>query len=190
MRGQRAPPPVPLVDTKALPLPPLDGDLERGKHDGLLGYLAGTDRQVTTTADSGAQAPAVSLRCASLGWREQERLADTSGDPSKARALTGCERMPVPQRFYGFKGPEGDHEEVDIVGELGIRLDGAHADTGEPMSVEVVIPQCRVCPVQEDDILLADPILKDLKWELGRDSIIFHELGKIRVPLSTAVKPW
>ena len=115
MRRQRAPPPVPLVDTKALPLPLLDGDLKRGKHDGLLGHLAGTDRQVTITADSGAQVPAVSLRCTSMGWREQERIADTSGDPSKARALTGCERMPVPQRFYGFKGPEGDHEEVDIV---------------------------------------------------------------------------
>ena len=46
MRRERAQPPVPLVDTKALPLPPLDGDLKRGKHDGLLGYLAGTDRQV------------------------------------------------------------------------------------------------------------------------------------------------
>ena len=95
--------------------------------------------------------------------------------------------MPAPQRFYGAKGPEGDHEEVEVVGQLGIRLGGGHADTKEPMTVEVVIRQCWVCPVQEDDILLANPILKGLKWEPGRDDVISNELGKIRVPLCTIV---
>ena len=56
-----------------------------------------------------------------------------------------------------------------MVRELGIRLDGEYTDTREPMSVEVVIPQCRVCPVQGDDVLLANPILKDLKWEPGKE---------------------
>ena len=124
------------------------GDLKR-VHDGLVGFLAGTDRKVAITADCVVQVPVVSLRCASLGLREQERLFDSSGDPADARALAGCERMPVPRRFYGFKGPGGYHEEVDVVGGLGVGLEGERPDTQQPTTMEGVVSQCRVCPAQE-----------------------------------------
>ena len=50
-------------------------------------------------------------------------------DLKAARAFTGCERMAVPQRFYGFKGPAGGATAVDIVGQLRIELEGVDAQT-------------------------------------------------------------
>ena len=111
-------------------------------------------------------------------------------DLKAARAFTGCERMITPQKFFGFKGPAGGATEVDVVGSLRLRLDGEHADTGEPMAVEVEIPQVRVCPDQEDDFLAANPVLLDWGWEPDNDCIVFHKLGKIRVSLVRPVPPW
>ena len=80
--------------------------------------------------------------------------------------------------------------EVDVVGELRITLVGEHVDTGEPMEVEVEIPQVRVCPDQEDDFLAANPVLLDWDWEPGRESIVLHKLNKIRIPLTRPIAPW
>ena len=58
------------------------------------------------------------------------------------------------------------------------------------MTVEVEVPQVRVCPDQEDDFLAANPVLLDWGWEPGRDSIVFHALGKIRIDLTRPILPW
>jgi hypothetical protein len=98
--------------------------------------------------------------------------------------------MATPQKFFGFKGPAGGATDVDVVGALRLRLEGEHADTGEHMVVEVEVPQVRVCPDQEDDFLAANPVLLDWGWEPGRDSIVFHALGKIKVALDRPILPW
>ena len=58
------------------------------------------------------------------------------------------------------------------------------------MTVEVEVPQVRVCPVQEDAFLNANPVLLDWGWEPGRDSIVFHNLGKIKVKTTRPVQSW
>ena len=178
------------VDTKHLPLPPLTAPLKKGLHAEFSARLSGLDGKVGVTADSGAQVPAISLNCASRAWRGQEAKVKALEDLKAARAFTGCERMLTPQKFFGFKGPAGGVTEVDVVGALRVRLDGEHADTGEPMSVEVEVPQVRVCPDQEDDFLAANPVLLDWGWEPGRDCIVFHALGKIKVWLTAPILPW
>ena len=122
-------------------MPPLAEPLKKGLHAELEARLGGLEHRIGVTADSGAQVPAISLQCASLAWRGQEAQVKALEDLKAARAFTGCERMMTPQKFFGFKGPAGGATEVDVVGSLRVRLDGEHADTKEPMSVEVEVPQ-------------------------------------------------
>jgi hypothetical protein len=178
------------VNTTKLQLPPLTGPLKRGHHQEFSAKLSGLDITIGVTADSGAQVPAISLRCASEAWRGQEAKVKQLENLKAARAFTGCERMITPQKFFGFKGPAGGATEVDVVGALRIRLAGVHADTEVPMVVEVEIPQVRVCPDQEDDFLAANPVLLDWGWEPGRDAIVFHNLGKLKVKVDQQVLPW
>ena len=42
-------------------------------------------------------------------------------------------------------------------------------------------------PSQEEDFLAANPVLLDWGWEPGRDSIVFRNLGHLRVQLQRPV---
>ena len=58
------------------------------------------------------------------------------------------------------------------------------------MKVEVSVPQVRTCSTQEDDALIALPVLDEWGWEVGPDSVVFHSLGGIRVKRTERSREW